>query len=193
MIGYLKGEIKFYDLETVLLFCGGIGYEVICTPSTLSQVLGGKKEVELWIYTHVREDILQLYGFFTLLEKQLFLSLIKVNGIGPRSALQILGATALESLVDLINKGDAKGLSQLPKVGKKTAEQIILTLKGKLVLLESSDQPSTVSNRGAITSALVNLGFKATDVDKVVAKMSPNLDLESGVREGLVALTSASF
>lgn len=190
MIGYLRGQVLSADADTAVILAGGVGYEVDCTPATLAS-LEINQELDLYIYTQVREDAIQLYGFRSSTEKQLFTSLIKVNGIGPRSAIAILGAGGVDQIVDLINRGDAKGLSALPKVGKKTAEQIVLTLKGKLVQVEEVLKPSqSMTSRSAIVSALVHLGFRLNDVEKVVERMPPDIELENGVREGLAALTS---
>ena len=189
MIGYLRGQVLNIDTDSAVILAGGVGYEVDCTPATLAS-LAPNQDLDLFIYTQVREDAIQLYGFRSSTEKQLFTSLIKVNGIGPRSALAILGAGGVDQIVDLINRGDAKGLSSLPKVGKKTAEQIVLTLKGKLVQVEEVLRPQGLTSRSAIVSALVHLGFRLNDVEKVVERMSPDIELEVGVREGLAALTS---
>lgn len=190
MIGFLRGEVQWLDGENAVIVAAGVGYEVACTPNTLTDLTVGAQH-ELWIYTQVRDDAIQLYGFLNLLEKQMFLALIKVNGVGPRSALNILGASPMDQLIQLINEGDAKGLSKLPKVGKKTAEQIILTLKGKLVTVDEKQNltpPSRV--RQDVVSALVHLGFRLADVERVVEHLPDHTDLESGVRESLAALTS---
>jgi Holliday junction DNA helicase RuvA len=190
VIGYLKGHVQTVELDSVILVAGGVGYEVTATPATLSEAMPGEA-LELLIYTQVRDDAIQLYGFRTANEKQLFSSLIKVNGIGPKSAIQILAASTPEQLVHLINEGDARGLSSLPKVGKKTAEQIVLTLKGKLVSASAPmSQVRAGSSRSEIISALVNLGFRLVDVEKVVSPMPADIDLERGIRDGLSALTS---
>ena len=189
MIGYLRGQVLSVDADSAVILASGVGYEVDCTPATLAE-LALNQEQDLFIYTQVREDAIQLYGFRSMSEKQLFTSLIKVNGIGPRSAMQILAAGGVEQIVDLINRGDAKGLSSLPKVGKKTAEQIVLTLKGKLVQVEETSVQQGMTSRSAIVSALVHLGFRLNDVEKVVERMPHDTDLENGVRVGLAALTS---
>lgn len=190
MISFLRGQIFQVEMSTLTLLVGGVGYELECTSDTLSRVALGDM-CDFFVFTHVREDALQLFGFLSLVEKHLFLSLIKVNGIGPKSALQMIGAGGVHAISQLINSGDAKGLSQLPKVGKKTAEQIVLTLKGKLTFIENEKVKAIeVSHRSSIVSALVNLGFKLNDVEKVVADMPVEIDLETGIREGLAALTN---
>lgn len=189
MIGYLVGRPLVASADNLILNVQGVGYELSCSQSTLGDV-EGRDFCELWVHTHVREDVIQLFGFSKPVEKQLFLSLIKVNGIGPKMALTILSATRLENLIRMIEEADAKGLSQLPKVGKKTAEQMILSLQGKLVRTEDEKNLGLFPARGEIVSALVNLGFRLQDVEKVVDQMPSHVDVQQGVRKGLSALTS---
>lgn len=191
MIGYLKGDLLQTSEDHVLVNVHGIGYEVTCSEQVLSQLIGESK-VEFYIYTHVREDQLSLFGFLSPNEKQFFLSLLKVNGIGPKVAIKILGAAPLEALMAMIENSDVRGLSQLPKVGKKTAEQIVLELKGKLVLSTDAKRTPAFAARADIVSALVNLGFKLSEVEKVVNEMDAATDLQNGVRSGLQRL-SAQF
>lgn len=189
MIGYLKGPILKTEGDSLLVNLHGIGYEVLVSEQTQNQLLG-EAQAELWIYTHVREDQLQLFGFLSPAEKQLFLSLIKVNGIGPKVAIKILGAAPTSTIIGMIDRGDVPALTKLPKVGKKTAETIILELKGKLVLLEKEKQLQAFSARADIVSALTHLGFKLSDVEKAVSDMPGDTGLQEGVRLGLQALTS---
>lgn len=198
MIGYLKGTLMESSLEAALVLQGGVGYEVLGS-STLLADLSSRvgAEVEFWIYTHVREDALQLFAFETSAEKQLFLSLLKVNGVGPKSALNLLSGASANDIIGMIEAEDAKALSRLPKVGKKTAEQIILTLKGKLVVvapetgsgIRKTTQLTLPKSAQDIRSALVNLGFKTADVEKVVSHLPEGVDFEHGLRQGLAALT----
>lgn len=194
MIGYLKGNVVEINADTALIDVNGVGYEILASVNTLSdlQSLLGK-EVIVWIHTHVREDAFQLFGFHNKEEKNLFLSLLKVNGVGPKMALSILSGGRVNQIHEMIESGNAKALSSLPKVGKKTAEQIILTLKGKLVLIEK-DQPvskkKALSPHPEIASALVNLGYKPLAVEQFVATLPKDADVEEGVRRGLAALSS---
>ncbi|MCB0384941.1 MAG: Holliday junction branch migration protein RuvA [Bdellovibrionales bacterium] len=190
MIGYLKGEVKYQDGEALILEVQGVGYEVHCSQNTLDEALAQSGVIQLWVYTHVREDVFQLFGFSRPAEKQLFLSLTKVNGIGPKLALKILSGAPLDHVIRMIEDGDVKGLSRLPKVGKKTAEQMILTLKGKLVLAEEERHSAKIGPREEIISALVNLGFRLNEVEKAIDKVDPKLDVPSGIREGLRVLSS---
>jgi len=188
MIAYLQGQVIPQDSDSVIINVRGVGYELLVSASTLGE-LTGVLNAQVWVYTHVREDALQLFGFASKAEKEMFLSLIKINGIGPKVALKILSGAPLGTIVQLIEEGDVKGLSQLPKVGKKTAEQIVLGLKGKLVLADEHKPRSTFSARSDIISALVNLGFKVQDVEKVVDQMEVSTDFEDGLRKGLSTLT----
>ena len=188
MIGFLSGHILETNTEHLYLGVGGVGYEILAAQPHLEKwgALRGEK-LELWIYTHVREDALHLFGFESREEKAFFLSLLKVNGVGPKMALSILSGAPLVKLIELIEAGDAKGLSALPRVGKKTAEQIILTLKGKLVQIEAP--PQQMKLHFEIVSALVNLGFKSQIVEEFVTTLPPSIEVEEGVRKGLVALS----
>ena len=188
MIGYLKGQVMEVGSDTLLLEVAGVGYEIQAHLRLLSDLAVGD-ESQLWIYTHVREDAFQLFGFESPDEKQFFLSLLKVNGVGPKLALNALGGATTDRMVNLIENEDVKGLSALPKVGKKTAEQMILTLKGKLVHKESvNPRPRGVHTE--ISSALIHLGFRGADVERVVDKLPPVIELEEGLKLCLSRLTS---
>ncbi len=183
MIAFIKGSILDHDLESVTVLAGSVGYHLTCSRFTLEEIVG-KEFVELWVHTQVREDAIQLFGFHHRREREMFHNLIKVNGIGPKSAINIVSAAPLKTLHDLIESGDAKGLSALPKVGKKTAEQMILTLKGKLVETDAVSVKD-VKMREEVASALQNLGFKLADVERVIEKLDPSWDVERAVRESL--------
>lgn len=189
MIGYLQGRPLRFTPDSVILLVSGVGYELHCSTQTL-QALEGRSFVEVWVHTHVREDALQLFGFATELEKSLFLSLLKVNGVGPKSAVNALSGAPTSQIVQWIEDSNVGALTKLPKIGKKSAEQIVLTLQGKLVRAEAGEGGSRFVARPQIVSALVNLGFRLGDVEKVVDSMPPDTDLEGGLRQGLTALTS---
>lgn len=208
MISFLKGSIVEVTAETAHIDVNGVGYEITCSLNTLAELqadlMGGMgastrpaPSVQILTYTHVREDILQLFGFSTKAEKHLFTTLLKVNGVGPKMAIHILSGASVAQIHAMIEAEDVKALSKLPKVGKKTAEQMILALKGKLVTLEDNKSAKGFAMTQAlstslkeISSALVNLGFRPQDVDKVVSTMPKEMDLEAGIRQGLSALTS---
>ena len=196
MIGSLKGRTVETSLETAIVDVGGVGYEVNCSTGTLAALELGE-EARLWVHTHVREDAISLFGFATPVEKRLFLSLLKVTGVGPKLALKILSAASLDQLLDMIETGNVKALSGLPKVGKKTAEQLVLSLRGKLVTLDEAAKPSSPPKpargfsgpRADVASALLNLGFRPQDVERVVEGLADDVDVEAGVRVSLRALS----
>jgi len=188
VIAFLQGQILQVENDVVILNVRGVGYEVHVSAQT-AQGLSGTS-AQLWIHTHLREDSLQLFGFSSRAEKELFLSLNKVNGIGPKVAMKILSGAPLATIISMIDAGDVSGLSKLPKVGKKTAEQIILELKGKLVLAEENSSVGHFSARTDIISALVHLGFKVQDVEKVVNQMDAHTQFEEGIKRGLSQLSN---
>lgn len=210
MIAQLKGYITEVTPESAILDVNGVGYEVFCSLNTLAELqndlVGGvgatakaPKPVLVYVYTHVREDVLQLFGFATKTEKQLFTTLLKVNGIGPKMASNILSGASVDQILTMIESEDVKALSKLPKVGKKTAEQMILALKGKLVIQEAEvtkkSSAATLTkqlspSQREIASALVNLGFRPQDVDTVISQLPKDIDLQEGIRQGLSALGS---
>lgn len=180
MIGRLKGTIEAREIESVLLDVGGVVYELTCSLATLENLAVGERAV-LDVYTHVREDALALFGFATKLEKELFLALLSVNGVGPKMAIKILSAAPVDHIARAIERGDVKALSALPKVGKKTAEQLIVSLKGKLApFLERSMDSAAAADisklvgeaaplHDDIASALQNLGFRPQEVERVLS------------------------
>lgn len=191
MIGYLRGKIIEVLTDTALIDVQGVGYEINVSANTsqdLLQLLG--KDIIVWVHTHVREDALSLFGFHSKEEKTLFLSLLKVNGVGPKMALSILSGGRPSEIQSFIESGDAKKLSTLPRVGKKTAEQIILTLKGKLVTIDDGVKGKSESHT-QITSALLNLGYKSQLVDQFVNGLDPHTSLEDGVRLALRQLSGS--
>lgn len=207
MISFLKGFVVEVTPESAHIEVNGVGYEVTCSLNTLAELqadlmggLGASSKpspfVQILTYTHVREDILQLFGFSTKAEKHLFTTLLKVNGVGPKMAIHILSGASVAQIHEMIEAEDVKALSKLPKVGKKTAEQMILALKGKLVTMEDPSAKSSAltsplsTSLKEISSALVNLGFRPQDVDIVVSTMPKEIELEAGIRQGLSALTS---
>ncbi len=191
MIGFLDGTVFDVSADSFILNVNGVGYDISTSAQTLNdvQVLLGQK-MKVWIYSHVREDAFQLFGFLTRPEKDFFIQLLKVNGVGPKSALSVLSGARLAQIQDWIEASDAKALSSLPKVGKKTAEQIILTLQGKLVRVETKSKgPKLTETHRQISSALTNLGFKNLNVDQFVSTLAHTITIEDGVREGLKKLS----
>jgi Holliday junction DNA helicase RuvA len=167
MIGYLSGTLKRLDATRAVVLAGGVGYDVHISLQTYYE-LEGRGQVELDIYTHVREDALSLYGFATPEEKLAFEKLISISGIGPTLAQKILSGISAPDLADAIARSDARKLSTIPGVGKKTAERICLELRDKLTMPESappSARPARSSVDDDVHSALINLGYRPKDAD----------------------------
>src|SRR5690625_5202067 len=141
MIAYIKGNLTYILDESVIVDVQGVGYEIICANPFVFQA-SLNKEIKIYTYHHVRDDAQLLYGFKSEDEKYLFTKLISVSGIGPKGALAIQGSVDVAEFVAAVEREDDKFLTSFPGVGKKTARQIILDLKGKLTsMLSITDQP----------------------------------------------------
>jgi Holliday junction DNA helicase RuvA len=182
MIGYLEGTLRRLDATTALIVASGVGYEVHISLQTYYR-LEGKKDVALDIYTHVREDVLALYGFASADEQMAFEKLIGISGIGPTLAQKILSGIDAPDLADAIARNDARKLSSIPGVGKKTAERICLELRDKLTLTAAAPSipvvPSRLSVDDDVQSALVNLGYRPKDADIALEKARRELGNEA--------------
>ncbi|HET7710673.1 MAG TPA: Holliday junction branch migration protein RuvA [Thermoanaerobaculia bacterium] len=196
MIGYLAGTLQQLDATRALVVTNGVGYEVHISLSTYYQ-LEGRREVALDIYTHVREDTLALYGFATAQEKAAFERLISISGIGPTLAQKILSGIDAPDLADAVARADARKLSSIPGVGKKTAERICLELRDKLTLpAPAGTQPPPVGRISIdddVHSALVNLGYKpalaGSAVEGARKELGADADFSVVLRAALRRLT----
>ncbi len=163
MIGFLRGRLHSSSPDGLILDVGGVGYRVQVPMSTYYEIeRAGSEEVALHIHTHVREDAIELYGFWTEREQQLFEKAISVSGIGPKLARVILSGMAPADLVAAISAGDIARLSTIPGIGKKTAERMVLELKDKVKAL-AAELPEPVAEAGGdddLVGALVHLGYK---------------------------------
>ncbi|MBF0553379.1 MAG: Holliday junction branch migration protein RuvA [Nitrospirae bacterium] len=173
--------------DMVLLEVNGVGYEVHCPISVLTSIPGEGQNVFLFIYTHVREDILQLYGFLKEEERFIFTKVLSVSGVGPKLALAALSGLSADKFASAVNSNDIDTLTAIPGIGKKTAARIILDLKEKLPVSTS------LVNRDYedALSALLNLGYKRTDVIHVLEQLNKKgiRDLESLLKESLKLLS----
>ena len=170
MIGYLEGRLKHLDATLAIVLAGGVGYNVHISLQTYYR-LEGRGDAALEIYTHVRDDALALYGFATPEEKYAFEKLIGIAGIGPTLAQKILSGIDPPDLADAVARADARKLSSIPGVGKKTAERICLELRDKLVVGETTTAPAVVTRSSIdddVHSALVNLGYRPRDADMAI-------------------------
>jgi holliday junction DNA helicase RuvA len=174
MIGHLQGELIRSTPERLLVDVQGVGYEVHIPLSTWYEVeRRGGERVALFIHTHLREDGIALFGFWTEREKVLFEKLIGVGGIGPRLARVILSGMPPDDLLAAIAGGDVGRLSTIPGVGKKTAERMVLELKDKMrgLAAELPERAAAVPADQDVVSALVNLGYKAALAERAVAEV----------------------
>ena len=175
MIALLRGRILDKQPNRIVVDVQGVGYEVHVPLSTYYDVGDPGADVTLRIHTHVREDALQLYGFLTLLEQQLFERLIATSGIGPRLAVAVLSGIEPTELVGAVQRADIARLTSIPGVGRKTAERIVLELKDRLAHLvvpagvaEPAGPPTGERLRDDLVSALLNLGYHRAIADKAV-------------------------
>jgi len=175
MIAFLRGRILDKQPNRIVVDVQGVGYEVHVPLSTYYDVGDPGDEVALRIHTHVREDALQLYGFLTALEQQLFERLIATSGIGPKLAVAVLSGIEPNGLVAAVQRADVARLTAIPGVGRKTAERIVLELKDRLAHLVvpagamEAAGPSTGERlRDDLVSALVNLGYHRPIAERAV-------------------------
>jgi len=157
LIAHLRGKLIEKAPSRLVVEANGVGYEIFVPLSTFTVMPGEGVEVSLDIHTHVREDIMALYGFSSKQERAVFERLIGVSGIGPRLAITILSGGSVEGLVGAIRKGDLARLTAIPGVGKKTAERIVVELRDKLAEFAEGPAKSTVEMD--VLSALENLGY----------------------------------
>jgi holliday junction DNA helicase RuvA len=170
MIGYLKGILAEKKPNSLLLDVNGVGYLVNIPVSTFLELPEEGSTLSLFIYTHVREDLLALYGFRTMREKLLFEKLISVSGIGPKVAISFLSGMSSDELIPAIQNADIGKLSTIPGVGRKTAERVSLELREKIpqLMSESAQVAEEKPMREDLISALVNLGYQQALAERTV-------------------------
>lgn len=204
MIGWLSGIVLTRDAAQglVVLNVGGVGYEVRVSLQTLAAVGEPDELCTLWIYTLVREDVLALYGFATPAEKSLFLMLLGVPKVGPKHALSVLGGFPFAELLGHLGTGRHDQLQKIPGIGKKTAEQILLSLGDKVAALAVADpeQPGPAPPGGASSlqddakAVLVDLGWRLKEVETALAKVvAAGWSDDGGALDDLVRRTLAQL
>jgi len=203
MIAHLSGTLLSKHATSVIVDVAGVGYEVTIPLSTFYDLADAGSPVQLRIYTHVREDTLQLYGFRTARERELFLKLITVSGIGPKLGITLLSGMSADEMVASIRTNNLARLTLIPGVGKKTAERLIVELREKVAELSSaqleeelgakpeSGEVTEDSVRSDALSALLNLGYQRSSAEKAIdAALAEGGDItvESILRRGLKKL-----
>ena len=189
MIGYLKGSVIDISRNCLIINCSGVGYEVFCTHTLVSK--SEKKDlIELYIYTHVKEDQLKLFGFETRLEKDLFETIIGVSGVGPKIGLAIIGAGEVNEIKKAISKADVGFFTKIKGLGKKGAQKIIIELKNKLGSINELDLTSDdVGDQNSdLVEALLGLGFRKADIMLIIPKIDTNQNENEQIRQGLQLL-----
>ena len=166
MIGFLRGKIHAFGLDYLLIDVNNVGYRVnFYHPEALAI----DKEMLIYTYQNVREDEISLYGFLSLEEYNLFTKLISVKGLGPKIASSILSSHSVESVIEAIENGDVDFMKRMPGVGNKTASQIILDLKGKLV--ETGNNKVEEEKFRDVSEALKQLGYKQSEIKPVIKRL----------------------
>jgi Holliday junction DNA helicase RuvA len=186
VIARLRGRAVANTPEGLVLDVGGVGYLVAVTPSAVRKA-DGADEVSLHTYLHVREDALQLYGFADSSERELFVQLLSVNGVGPKVALSIVSGSPVDELRRAIALEDAARFQVIPGIGKKTAERIVLELKEKLAA--GAPEPAAAAGSSpphvVARDALVELGWSVVEAEQALAQTDPDATPEERVRQAL--------
>ncbi|MBE6816768.1 MAG: Holliday junction branch migration protein RuvA [Ruminococcaceae bacterium] len=197
MIYNIKGTLTYTDPSFAVVECGGVGFKCFVSMTTLKELPSIGNEVNLFTYMSVREDALDLFGFYEPDELEAFKLLISVSGIGPKAAIAILSVLSPSKLSVAVSSGDVRAITMANGVGKKTAERVVLELKDKMVGLGGSAQAvqnaqSVASSEGAqeAVEVLVSLGFNQSDAATVVGAMDKSLSVDDMVRKGLRELSS---
>jgi Holliday junction DNA helicase RuvA len=181
MIAHLSGTLRSKEATSVVIDVGGVGYEVTIPLSTFYDLTEIGSDVQLRIYTHVREDTLQLFGFKTSRERELFLRIISVSGIGPKLGITLLSGMSADEMIDAIKTNNLARLTLIPGIGRKTAERLVMELREKMAALavtatEADEGGSTIptsepredSVRSDALSALLNLGYQRSSAEKAI-------------------------
>ena len=173
MIAHLRGKLISKHPNQAIVEAGGVGYDVVISVPTFSELPSLNAEVSLFIHTHVREDALALFGFLRAQEKQLFEKLLAVSGIGPKLAITILSGMPADAMVAAIKGNNVASLTLIPGIGKKTAERMVLELRDKLDAFSVSAEVTAAATpvEEDVISALVNLGYQRPLAEKALAHL----------------------
>jgi len=177
MIAHLRGKLLAKHPNQAIVETAGVGYDVTISVPTFSDLPAVGTEVALHIHTHVREDVIALYGFLRLAEKLLFEKLITVSGIGPILAIKILSGMPADEMVGAIRGNDVARLTRIPGIGRKTAERMVLELRDKLPEVGPPATPAVLAMSATeedVLSALVNLGYQRAAAEKALSAVAKN-------------------
>lgn len=188
MIAQLSGTVKERGLNHVVIDCGGVGYLIYATESTLASLPDIDSEAEILTYLVVRENALDLYGFSTATERTLFMLLLDVSGIGPKSALSVLNVAPAQTLQRAIGANDTSYLTKVSGIGKKTAEKIVLELRDKMAAYATEETSSGLQEESDALEALVSLGYNQQEARDALKQVSSSENTNERIREALKLL-----
>jgi len=193
MIGRIQGTLVSVHPPRLLVDCQGVGYEIDVPMSTLYQLPEVNQKITLLTHFQVREDAQQLFGFATETEREAFRALIKISGVGSRTALAVLSGMSVNELAQAIALQEAGRLTQVPGIGKKTAERLCLELKGKLApdLGISTGKPQVIEASSEVLQALLALGYSEKEALLALKQIPPDSTVSDGIRMGLKYLSKA--
>lgn len=196
MIAWLKGELLEKQAPTILLDVNGVGYELEAPMTTFYELPAVNETAALYVHMVVREDAQLLFGFSNRQQRELFRSLIKVNGVGPKVALAVLSTLSAQELLQCMANEDFKQLTKVPGIGMKTAQRLVVEMKDRLekefgdVALEARAQAGDAANgRDDAIQALVSLGYRNADASRVVKSLGNDLSSEELIRQALRTLS----
>ena len=192
MIGRIQGTLVSVHPPRLLVDCQGIGYEVDVPMSTLYQLPQAGQKITLLTHFQVREDAQQLFGFATETEREAFRQLIKISGVGSRTALAVLSGMSVHELAQSIALQESSRLTQVPGIGKKTAERLCLELKGKLapdLSITTGDKPQVIAASSEVLQALLALGYSEKEALLALKQIPPDTSVSDGIRMGLKYLS----
>ena len=194
MIGRIQGILVSVHPPRLLVDCQGVGYEIDVPMSTLYQLPETNQKITLLTHFQVREDAQQLFGFATETEREAFRQLIKISGVGSRTALAVLSGMSVNELAQAIAMQEAGRLTQVPGIGKKTAERLCLELKGKLApdLGIVGGKPQVIEATSEVLQALLALGYSEKEAHLALKQIPPDTTVSDGIRMGLKYLSKSS-
>ena len=193
MIGRIQGILVSVHPPRLLVDCQGVGYEIDVPMSTLYQLPETNQKITLLTHFQVREDAQQLFGFATETEREAFRQLIKISGVGSRTALAVLSGMSVNELAQAIAMQEAGRLTQVPGIGKKTAERLCLELKGKLApdLGITGGKPQAIEASSEVLQALLALGYSEKEALLALKRIPPDSTVSDGIRMGLKYLSKS--
>jgi len=196
MIAWLTGELLEKQAPSILLNVNGVGYELEAPMTTFYELPAVNESVSLFVHMVVREDAQLLFGFASRQQRELFRSLIKVNGVGPKVALAVLSTLSAQELLSCMANEDLKQLTKVPGIGMKTAQRLVVEMKdrlekefGDVALQVRAQGVGDANDRDDAVAALVSLGYKNNDASRVVKSLPDDLSSEELIRQALRALS----